>query len=551
MRLFCACLLAIFLALPMYPAGAQERQPGTLGHASSNSAPALSSQLPSSSQSLALELKPVEEVANNFLRRAELQHSLVGLEILHIPSGQVLFSFNGRRRFVPASTTKVVTTSCAMDTFGPDYKFETSLVADGAIKYGVLTGSLLIVPSQDPTFKTEDLRQMLAVLKSQGCKSIEGMFETAVVEGGGDHFSSEWLAQDWGQDWMPVSSDLVIDRNVVGGDPGRGYRCQQMGADGELSALTRSLLLSPWAPSWVSFHKASNSVQVFRGPNQVMGGAIVSNPGQYNLAVGKSLLKSLGIKIEGRSSPGKGVDQWRIAEHQSRPLSLIIRLTLKESDNLYAQQLLRTLGTLPPLNRSLEKASLEERGLARLSQWLYSIGISASEAVLYDGCGLSRKDCLSPHALNCVLRHMAGPKGDGPYVDLLIHDGEGMEKTFRFKTGAMDSVRSICGIVRTSASEPLAVTAIINAHNPSVRELRSSLSSLIDHLQALGPLTLPAPLPNPAPSGTVSPVAVPAKQKVKSYGQALAEIRSRRAGARPAGVRSKAHTKAHKHRVHR
>src|SRR5205807_2342039 len=131
-------------------------------------------------------------------------------------------------------------------------------------------------------------------------------------------------------------------------------------------------------------------------------------------------------------------------------------------------------------------ATLEERGLARIRAWLPAVGASGPEVVLYDGCGLSRKNAITPHSLNMVLRHMSHADGNGPFVGLLIHEGGGGERNFRYKTGAMDSVRSITGVVRTACGEPLAVTAIINAHTPLVRELRASLGALIDKLQALG-----------------------------------------------------------------
>src|SRR5208283_1710507 len=109
-------------------------------------------------------------------------------------------------------------------------------------------------------------------------------------------------------------------------------------------------------------------------------------------------------------------------------------------------QMLRTLGLLKPLNKSLETATLEDRGLARMHAWLAGAGLNEDEVVIFDGCGLSRKNAITPHALNTVLRHMAGTSGNGPYIDLLTHEGEGNARTFRYKTGSMDSVRSICGI---------------------------------------------------------------------------------------------------------
>jgi hypothetical protein len=97
---------------------------------------------------------------------------------------------------------------------------------------------------------------------------------------------------------------------------------------------------------------------------------------------------------------------------------------------------------------------------------------------------------------------MSGASGSGPYIDLLIHEGEGSTRNFRFKTGAMDSVRSISGVLRTATGQPIALTAIINDHNPSVRELRGSLNALISQLQSLGTLRLKPVVSPPAHKAT-------------------------------------------------
>lgn len=458
-----------------------------------------------------LQLKPVQDIANNWLRRPELQHSLVGLEVMHIPTGHVMFSFNGRRRLTPASIAKIFTTACAIDLLGPDFKYRTQLVAGGPLEAGKLNGSLMIVPSQDPSLKREDLRKLLSVLDDHSVKTIAGRLLIATTNGGGELFSTEWLAQDWGQDWMPVSSDLVIDRNIASKDPGLGFPLIQHTYESEPNGLLKSLLKSPWAPAWVEYNKINSTVDYYRPEVQTFGGLVVANPNDYNLSLFRQMLRHMGIKVTGPDVP-LGTDAKVIAEHYSKPLSSIAQFTLKESDNLYAQQLLRTIGAMPPVNKAVEKATLEERGIARLHHWLYQIGASPNEVVLFDGCGLSRKDVLSAHALNLVLRHMVGKSGTGMYADLLIHDGEGPTKTWRYKTGAMDSVRSISGVIKTAAGEPLAVTAIINAHTPSVRELRPSLHSLIEQLKNLGPLTF-APEPVAVPKKTVATKKVTATKK--------------------------------------
>jgi D-alanyl-D-alanine carboxypeptidase/D-alanyl-D-alanine-endopeptidase (penicillin-binding protein 4) len=433
--------------------------------------------------------KPVGDLAHAWLQRPELQQSLVGIEIMDIPSGRVLFSSNGRKRFVCASTAKVFTTACAFDLLGGSYHYQTSFYGYGEIRGGHLTGPMVVIPSQDPSFSTNSLQTMISGLSSR-IKAIDGNVYVGQIQGGGDFFATEWLVQDFGQDWMPPSSDFVIDRNVaLLKDLGRGYKVTTVGSEAEWNTLTKSLLKGPWASAWVQFNKSNNSVVFHRPDGPLQNAPVVANPTDYNTAILRTALKSAGIKVGGNNSSASG-SPIVLAQDTSPPLSEIVQFTLENSDNLYAQQLLRSVGNLPPLNSKLENASLEDRGLARLINWLStSCGVSSNEAILFDGCGLSRKDAVTPHALNMVLRHMAGAVGTGPYLDLLKHD-EGSPRSFRYKTGAMDSVRSISGIARTSTGQPLAITIIINDHTPSVRELKASMLSLVSKIEALGALKL-------------------------------------------------------------
>ncbi|HEY9868578.1 MAG TPA: D-alanyl-D-alanine carboxypeptidase, partial [Candidatus Obscuribacterales bacterium] len=117
--------------------------------------------------------------------------------------------------------------------------------------------------------------------------------------------------------------------------------------------------------------------------------------------------------------------------------------------------------------------------------------------VLFDGCGLSRKNCVTPHALNMVLRHMAGPKVDGPFLNLLRFEGTTRSRpgSFEFKTGAMDTVRAVTGVLRTAGNNTMAVSIMVNGHKVSVSDVRvafGSLTSQLRHLSATGMPVAPA-----------------------------------------------------------
>ena len=68
-----------------------------------------------------------------------------------ISSGDTLFMRNAERSFMPASVTKLYTTSAVLDQLGPDYQYVTRLYADGTQTERVLEGNLIIRGAGDPS----------------------------------------------------------------------------------------------------------------------------------------------------------------------------------------------------------------------------------------------------------------------------------------------------------------------------------------------------------------------------------------------------------------
>lgn len=446
----------------------------------------------------------ISSVVSSWLKRPELQSCQVGVEIMHLPSGQILYSYNGSRRFVPASTAKVFVTACALDKLGGLFKYQTLLQAQGEIKGDQIKGDLVIVPAEDPSFEFQNLRDLVSVLRDRKIKRIDGAVKIASVAGGLDYFFPGWLAEDWGQEWMPVSSSLVIDRNVApSADSGRGVMRTAAAVAPENDSLINTLLAAAdLAPGWAKCDPVNSLIQVVRSTGSA--GLVVTNPTTYNLVLFKSLLRSMGIRFSDSSHQGSKTQM--LAEHLSQPLTLIIRHTLRLSDNFYAQQLLRTLGLSANTGRS-SITNLEERGLRQIHDWLAGIGVKPAEVVLMDACGLSRKDGVTPHSLNMVLKHMSGEKLEGSYLDLMKAGGAPSGGNFRFKTGTMDSVRCISGVLRTASGDYLAVTAMINGAEPSSGSVKGALGSLTNTLLALPPLGLAGASAKSLPVSSVNTIA--------------------------------------------
>lgn len=432
---------------------------------------------------------PISNAVNSWLKRYELRNSQVAVEVMDYATGNVVCSAQGEKRFTPASTAKVFSTSCAFATLGGSYRYSTAIAGSGKIDDGKVKGDLFLMPSQDPTLTYGDLMRLFSELANKGVKSVEGSLKLSPNVSGGDHFVPSFLNEDWGQEWMPVSSDLVVDSNIFGGgNLPNNAKMLEIDSSQDLSSHAKSIMRQDLYPGWLEYEERTNTVRAFRGyPSSAgKGPLVVGNPSAFNLALARSAAKNAGIKFSGKKSDDteKDAPLTVLAEHKSEPLSKIIQTCLHQSDNLFAQQLLRSVAS-----RGSDKAdshpTLEEKGLAYLKGWLSSFGVPLNEVVLKDGCGLSRKDCVTPHSLNMVLRHMLTKYGEGGYVSLLkggeVKSGQ-RSGSWKFKTGAMDSVRCITGVLKNSGGQTLLVTIMVNGHAPGVGDVRTSIGALVSTL---------------------------------------------------------------------
>lgn len=431
---------------------------------------------------------PITNAVNSWLKRHELRNSQVAVEVMDFATGHVVCSSQGEKRFTPASTAKVFSTACAFESLGGNYRYTTAIAGSGTITNGKLKGDLYLMPSEDPTLSYGDLMRLFGELANKGVKNVEGSLKLSPTPSGGDHFVPSFLNEDFGQEWMPVSSDLVVDSNIFGGgNPPNNAKVIEVDSSQEFNAHSKSIMRQDLYPGWLVYDDRTNTIRSYRGYPVATGRGplVVSNPNTFNLALARTAAKNAGIKFSGKSTAAeKELNLSVLVEHKSEPLSKIIQICLHQSDNLYAQQLLRSVA-IGGENKSNDHPSMEEKGLARLRGWLASFGVPLSEVVLKDGCGLSRKDCVTPHALNMVLRHMLSKYGEGGYVSLLkggdVKHGQ-KSGSWKFKTGAMDSVRCITGVLKNSGGQTLLVTVMVNGHAPGVGDVRTSIGALVSTL---------------------------------------------------------------------
>jgi D-alanyl-D-alanine carboxypeptidase/D-alanyl-D-alanine-endopeptidase (penicillin-binding protein 4) len=113
--------------------------------------------------------KNLGEQIKVILSRPELARAHWGIEVVDLDSGKVVYSLNPDQLFIPASNTKLFTTAAALAAAGPDYRFHTTVEANGKTDpNGRLDGDLVIMGRGDPNLSGRVL-PYLTCLRPSGC----------------------------------------------------------------------------------------------------------------------------------------------------------------------------------------------------------------------------------------------------------------------------------------------------------------------------------------------------------------------------------------------
>src|SRR5260370_38369787 len=99
---------------------------------------------------------------NSILRQEALARAYWGIHIVELERGRVLYSQNSNQLFVPASNAKLFTTAALLSLAGPEYRFRTTVAAEGHLGAdGRLQGHLGIMGRGDPHISAQGLPHTL------------------------------------------------------------------------------------------------------------------------------------------------------------------------------------------------------------------------------------------------------------------------------------------------------------------------------------------------------------------------------------------------------
>lgn len=134
-----------------------------------------------------------------------LQSTQLGLHIIDLTSGEIVYAKGERQRMRPASTEKMVTAITALDCLGPSYCLTTALLSAATVSGGTLQGDLYVRGAMDPLLTVADVRRLVSQLKAAGVKKVAGRLVADVSMKDEDEYGWGWC---W-DDENPVLSPLL------------------------------------------------------------------------------------------------------------------------------------------------------------------------------------------------------------------------------------------------------------------------------------------------------------------------------------------------------
>lgn len=397
--------------------------------------------------------------------------------VVDLETGRTLFELNADTPLLPASTAKLFVLAAAVDRLGPEFAFHTRLAKLGS--------DLVLIGDGDPALgdarlaKARDQKpdavfdRWAAVLTSAGLASIDG---DVVVDD--SIFDDQFLHPEWDprdhKKWYaaPVGglnfNDNCVDITLV--------PVERAGDPVLWSSVPRADLIEV-----VNRCKSGGkgSALIDRPKPQfrfVISGRCnkrwpfppvpVPDPGLLTASALVTGLRDRGVTIGGqivrrrvRAFDGAVSDDCQVLAEERTPLGDVLRRTGKNSQNMFAEALMKRLGYEWARKQGYPvPQGTWEAGQSALRDFVQQSGIDDHGLIMADGSGLSRKNRATAAAQVALLQFMYRHRHRDLFVGSLSQAG--VDGTLRkrlkklpgrvyAKTGLLRGVRGLAGFAVT------------------------------------------------------------------------------------------------------
>lgn len=424
-----------------------------------------------------------------------LAKARIGVLVLESETGRPVYARGEKTLFNAASNVKIVTSSAALALLGPEYRWKTTVSATTSGPHAALTsaggelaGNLFLRGFGDPTLDTEDLAAMASDIAAAGIRHVKGTLVADESFFDGTHVGPAYDQKSDSTASRAPSAGLSVNGNVVditivpGAKPGASAR----------------VLTDPPSPPSGAFVVSGRVITASTGPTPctvetreaedgkteiVLAGRVRlgSEPRTYRRRVVspplvaaytlKALLERRGIGVA--QAPRLGVTPTQglrvLSSHDSAPLAVVVHDLNKRSNNLTAEQVLRTLGA-----EMGGRPGTWDKGLEAVARYLNALGIRKGTYQMANGSGLYDSNRFSPEQMVLVLRgamrdfriaaefmaSLAIAGTDGTIAHRMANTAA--ERFVRAKTGTLASASCLSGFAGSPGRAPLIFSILMN-----------------------------------------------------------------------------------------
>jgi D-alanyl-D-alanine carboxypeptidase/D-alanyl-D-alanine-endopeptidase (penicillin-binding protein 4) len=425
----------------------------------------------------------------------------IGAAVIDLETGGLIGDLDAHRPRNPASNTKILTAAVVLDRFGPDHRFTTGVY--GRIEGGAC-GALVLRGDGDPSLETDELWQLASALYDQGLRRVEALYvDQSRFDGQVVPPAFEQQRDEWAPFRAPVSA-VALERNAVTlnvapaskGTPAtvwfdppgfvevRGSIETRAAAAGNGTQLT----LTPNGARLL----ADVGGYIGEGTPRVRASRRVDDPRLFAGYALASLLRRMGVEVRGDVALGGEQVRSRLAYVESMPVSVLVHELGKNSDNFYAEMLLKDLGGLVS-----GRPARTEDGANEAMVYLGELGAKDAGTRVSNGSGLFDANRLSPWSLARVLQHAyESPKIAPEFVAELAVGGvdgtlksrfkkRARERAVRAKSGTLERVIALSGyVLAPTGRRPLAFSFIAEGVSGKHAEARDQIDRAVEALAA-------------------------------------------------------------------
>lgn len=433
--------------------------------------------------------------------------------------GDTLLCHDSDRLLLPASNMKLVTTALALHSLGPDYRYETRLGYTGEITGGILKGDLYIIGGGDPTTGSSNrialpldslFGEWAGFISEAGITGIDGH-----IIGDGSFFTGmdehpTWELCDAGTYYGTGTSGLSFYENT------QDFRVAAGTAPGDPLEIKPVYPESPWMKFIYSCSTGKPGTgntlyfypDTFAPVGEMRGTFAVDRKPKTESASNKfpeytvawyfwKFLEARGVKCtEGPADTGPVFGTGRrpdnitiIGGTASPTLAEIAGVTNRDSNNLYAETLMKTLGKEYCGSGCYDSAYVAVKGL------LDELGVRGYRFQIKDGSGLSRENLVSAGFLcGLLLQMMQSPSFEDFFNSLPYPGGHGtlefnmqtvsseVKARIHMKSGSMGGVRCFSGYINPvsgSKEDTVIFSILVNGFTAPLSRIQSGIDRII------------------------------------------------------------------------